>query len=970
MKVSLFPFQQLALQNLRLNAAEALGSYQRTHTPQVISFTAPTGAGKTIILSAFIESVYFGDESYPEQPDAIFVWLSDSPELNEQSKLKIDLKADRIALGQCITITDESFDQEMLDDGHIYFLNTQKLGKSSNLTKQGDSRQYTIWETLRNTAIEKNDRLYFIIDEAHRGMQGREAGKATTIMQKFLKGSEAEKLKPMPVVIGMSATTERFNALVEGTSSTIHKVVVTPDEVRSSGLLKDRIVISYSEESSVNKDMAVLQAAADNWKNKCDHWYQYCFEQHYAQVNPIFVIQVENGTNDEISKTDLDVCLQKIEARTGFYFSKGEVVHTFGQTGGSLTIAGLEVPYEEPSRISDNKKVRVVFFKENLSTGWDCPRAETMMSFRHAKDATYIAQLLGRMVRTPMQMHIQVDDTLNDVHLYLPYFEKDTVNDVIDALQSAEGENIPTDIYGESIEHKDFDTLTVRPKNVFHRDIKQTPGQLEMRFVSNESCVEYNGSPDSSSGEQAVKEPADHSTAASAQFVASHSQISCQPQITVEIPADTSTQLGAESATDATSPDMDTPSETAPIHREETVIEEEKEQQKPFLDREQIVCAINDSGLLTYDVRKIRINDYLKSLYAMTRLLVQSGMDSAASADVQQEIVTMIQDYIGELKAAGTYQELVDKAKQFKLSTQVFDVYGKTVQVDAEQFQRFFFTTDADIDRQFRLAEAKLGNEGVANKYLNTFYDPNQLDTLKIHVILFVAEDAGIATLNQWAKGRFHKLNDQYRRYMPKLDEKFRKQYDRIVSDGDIISKHNLRLPETITVVNDAGGGRYTDHLFVNDDGFAKLKLNNWEEGVLQEEAKRPDYVCWLRNPSRGSWALCIPYEQDGEMKPTYPDFIIVRKDPVMEGEYVIDILEPHDPTRTDNLGKAKGFAEYARQNPGVGRIELIRKAKDPAGRERFLRLDMSMSAVRDKVSQVISDEELNHIFDTDGKFE
>lgn len=189
MKVELFPFQKMALFQLRRKTAEALGSYQRTHTPQVLSFTAPTGAGKTIILASLIESIYFGDEEYPDQPDAIFVWLSDSPELNEQSRSKIDLKADKIRLNQCVTITDESFDQEMLDDGHIYFLNTQKLGKSSNLTKKGDGRTFTIWETLQNTMDEKYDRLYFIIDEAHRGMQGRAAAQATTIMQKFLKGS-------------------------------------------------------------------------------------------------------------------------------------------------------------------------------------------------------------------------------------------------------------------------------------------------------------------------------------------------------------------------------------------------------------------------------------------------------------------------------------------------------------------------------------------------------------------------------------------------------------------------------------------------------------------------------------------------------------------------------------------------------------------------------------------------------------
>ena len=67
----------------------------------------------------------------------------------------------------------------------------------------------------------------------------------------------------------------------------------------------------------------------------------------------------------------------------------------------------------------------------------------------------------------------------------------------------------------------------------------------------------------------------------------------------------------------------------------------------------------------------------------------------------------------------------------------------------------------------------------------------------------------------------------------------------------------------------------------------------------------------------------------------------------MIKDEYIIDVLEPHNPAFTDNLGKAKGFAEYARQNPGVGRIELIRQGKDASGKARFKRLDMSMSSVR-----------------------
>ena len=201
------------------------------------------------------------------------------------------------------------------------------------------------------------------------------------------------------------------------------------------------------------------------------------------------------------------------------------------------------------------------------------------------------------------------------------------------------------------------------------------------------------------------------------------------------------------------------------------------------------------------------------------------------------------------------------------------------------------------------------------------------------------------------------------------IRKKIRREYDSIVSDGDVVSKHNFRLPETIQVPHETGGKEYRDHLFVSEvTGTAKLKLNGWEAELIETEEKRPDFVCWIRNPSRGSWALCIPYEIDGEIKPTYPDFIVVRRDERVG--YVIDILEPHSPDFKDNLGKAKGFAEYARQNPGVGRIQLIRMSKDAIGKNQFKRLDMYRTAIRDKVSHAINTDELDHIFDTDGVIE
>ena len=943
-----------------MKTAEAMGSYHRTHAPQVVSFTAPTGAGKTIIMSALIEAVLFGDEQYMEQPNAIIVWLSDSPQLNEQSKQKIDSKADKIKLSQCVTISEESFDKEVFEDGHVYFLNTQKLSVTSKLTKNGDGRTYTIWQTLANTVWEKSDRLYFIIDEAHRGMQGREASRATTIMQKFIKGSEDDGIPPMPVVIGMSATTQRFNALVEGTSSTIHKSIVTTDEVRASGLLKDRIVITYPEEGAVNNDMAILQAAADDWKEKWEHWTQYCFEQHYAYVNPILIIQVLNGTGDALTDTNLDDCIAKIEERTGFKLESGQVVHTFGGTTATLNVNGLDVRYEEPSNIAEDRNIRVVFFKENLSTGWDCPRAETMMSFKHANDATYIAQLLGRMVRTPMQMHIQVDDVLNDVHLYLPYFNEDTVKDVVEALQSTEGGDIPTDIYGESLSGKKFETLTVRPQK--KKEVQQTPGQMTLFDVFSGQTISDQQSEIVTTKPTGDIIPTTHPQITGVQEQLAYTSRQNQMQQTNDTTALVQSGLTMSQTSDIESQLRSNIVESSKTDQQNTSVAED------MFNREEVMKFINDAGLLSYNIRALRINDYLKSLYRMAHLLTMSKLHREAIREVQDEIIEMIHNYVEGLKTEGKYDDLVQQVKQFKLETQIFDAFGETV--DNYSVHDLFTTTDSDIERQFRIADIKLGREGIGMAYGNRYMDMSDTTAFKVDVILFVADEECMNRLHSYAETRFHGLNDEYRRYIATIDsEKIRKDYDSIVSDGDSVSKHNFRLPETIQVPHEVGGKEYRNHLFVSDiTGVATMKLNTWEAGVIEEEEKREDFVCWIRNPSRGSWALCIPYEIDGEIKPTYPDFIIVRKDRVLG--YVVDILEPHNPDFKDNLGKAKGFAEYAKKNPGVGRIQLIRMSKDAAGNHKFKRLDMSKTAVRDKVSHAINTDELDHIFDTDGVIE
>ena len=143
MNIALKPFQKQRMLELRKVAAMAQMNWQHFGQKQIISFTAPTGAGKTIMMASFIEAMMCGDEEgmMAPMPETIFIWLSDAPELNEQSRQKMIKYCDRLVLNQLVTL-DDSFRGDKLELGKVYFLNTQKLNKTSKMTMGGHRKYY------------------------------------------------------------------------------------------------------------------------------------------------------------------------------------------------------------------------------------------------------------------------------------------------------------------------------------------------------------------------------------------------------------------------------------------------------------------------------------------------------------------------------------------------------------------------------------------------------------------------------------------------------------------------------------------------------------------------------------------------------------------------------------------------------------------------------------------------------------
>ena len=116
------------------------------------------------------------------------------------------------------------------------------------------------------------------------------------------------------------------------------------------------------------------------------------------------------------------------------------MAHVFGEHA-PIELGGFTVPHVGPETVQDRTHIRVLFAKDAISTGWDCPRAEVLVSFRPARDDTHITQLLGRMVRTPLARRVPGNDLLNSVECVLPHFDRSTAARVARTMLGDRGQD-------------------------------------------------------------------------------------------------------------------------------------------------------------------------------------------------------------------------------------------------------------------------------------------------------------------------------------------------------------------------------------------------------------------------------------------------------------------------------------------------------------------------------------------------
>jgi type III restriction enzyme len=402
------------------------------------ALSSTTGSGKTVIAATVIEALLHGSDEFDVEadPSAVVLWVSKDPALNAQTRSRFIECADRIPSGDLVLL-DKTYAEESLQTGTVYFINPDKLGKKADFVKHTDDRHVTFWEILENTINDADKTLYMVLDEAHEGMRSPTRTEQT-IVQKIINGNGPNPA--VPVVWGISATTKRYDeAMVKADAFTKEKsIVISPTAVQESGLLKNALTLDIPDEEGDFSTTMVRDATVD-FVEVCERWAAYCDEQGVDPVVPLLVAQIPNkmagqkDTEKGRKEEDLIIHLVLETIRKHWPVMPEEcVAHVLGDRA-TIEVGAYEIPKVAPQDIEHDHRIRVLLAKDAVSTGWDCPRAEVLVSLRPGKDDTYVTQLLGRMVRTPLAQQTSVE-RLNAASCYLPHFDKQTAKIVAEEI--------------------------------------------------------------------------------------------------------------------------------------------------------------------------------------------------------------------------------------------------------------------------------------------------------------------------------------------------------------------------------------------------------------------------------------------------------------------------------------------------------------------------------------------------------
>lgn len=363
-----------------------------------ILFEAPTGIGKTLITGKTAEDISAKNK-------IIWVWLAPFTGVIEQSRKTI--KTNFFGLQVRDIINDRHITK--LKSGDTFVTTWSSLAMSNKEARKARQSTETLvsFDDLIQISKSNGFNIGVIIDEAHHSF------KTGTQSSDFYK----DVLNPDITILCTATPKDKDIELFERkTSITVNRISISRKQGVETGLLKAGIKVGLFRTSNLNDSQfidfehtALMQGIYTHKQLK------EMLKEQNVSFTPLLLVQATD--NDNIER------IKKWALKAGFS-NESISVHTADEPD----------PYLETIAYDNN--IEILIFKLAVATGFDIPRAFTLVSFRTNRDSDFGTQIIGRIMRVHQDLQGHIDSIPEQLKYgYVFLSNKDGQTGLVNAAQ-------------------------------------------------------------------------------------------------------------------------------------------------------------------------------------------------------------------------------------------------------------------------------------------------------------------------------------------------------------------------------------------------------------------------------------------------------------------------------------------------------------------------------------------------------
>jgi type III restriction enzyme len=350
-------YQKNAIDSLKVKVENVL----RSPESGVVIFQAPTGSGKTLMVSQLLKELV---RNRKDDKRFSFIWVSVRM-LHEQSKEKLEKYYEDDRLLQCSYFDDLS--DARIAENEILFINWHSINKKDiNIYVKENEQDNNLNSIIQNTK-EDGREIILVIDESHHT-------------------ASSEKSRELILTIAPKVTIEvSATPHLKEDVSEIERVRLS--DVKAEEMIKSEIAVNPEflnlKIGPRSADELVIDQAL-----KKRHELKKLYEKEGSTINPLVLVQLPDQKGILVNKKDDVVAILKKKGIT--------------EENGKLAIWLSEEKTETLVNITkDDNEVEVLIFKQAIALGWDCPRASILVIFRESTSFVFTIQTIGRIMRMP-----------------------------------------------------------------------------------------------------------------------------------------------------------------------------------------------------------------------------------------------------------------------------------------------------------------------------------------------------------------------------------------------------------------------------------------------------------------------------------------------------------------------------------------------------------------------------------------